>query len=75
MDVVAVARARRRFDPAALRHLRRQVGVSQQALAREVGVDASSISLWEAGARRPTAEHLLVLMDVLDRLAGALADV
>lgn len=39
--------------------LRIQAGMSQDSLARELGVSKSCISAWENGKRNPGGEHLL----------------
>lgn len=51
---------------ALLRRLREQRGLSQSALARAVGVSASTVNMLEAGQRRPGRETALGLARALD---------
>lgn len=50
-----------------LKELRKQLGLSQQGLADELGIAAGTISVWERGARKPelsTMETLAAKFDV-----------
>jgi transcriptional regulator with XRE-family HTH domain len=49
-----------------LREHRAKVGLSQEALALEAGVDRTFVSLLERGKRQPTLETLFRLAKVLD---------
>ncbi len=53
--------------PELLRSLRTRAGLSQNALARQVGIDASYLNRLEAGTREPPRRQLA------EALAGALA--
>lgn len=46
---------------------REQIGMSQEELARQLGVPQSSVSRWESGKVRPKA-------DTLEKIRGILAD-
>ena len=39
--------------------IRLEAGISQDTLAKELGVSKSCISAWENGTRNPQSEHLL----------------
>jgi transcriptional regulator with XRE-family HTH domain len=66
------ARTRRRLpEPTLRRYLRERAGLSQDAVARAVGVEVSTISRWERGTREPRyGAALAAYLDVLDRLAA-----
>lgn len=40
--------------PTELQRMRRRIGMTQTAFAAEMGVDPSTVSLWESGKRRIT---------------------
>lgn len=44
-----------------LRDLRRAVPLEQKELAEKIGVTALTISSWETGRRRPSAQHIRAL--------------
>ena len=46
--------------------LRRRHGWSQAALAQRMGISRHSLGKWERGVRRPTLEHLVMLLDLLE---------
>ena len=48
-----------------IREFRTRRGMSQEELARLVGVDRSNVAKWEAGAHRPRAEMLILLAKIL----------
>ena len=48
--------------------VRRATGWSQNRLADELGVDASSVAAWEVGRRRPSRKSMRTLESVLERL-------
>ena len=41
-----------------LKKLREEMGLSQSALARDLGIGASTIAMWETNDRMPTAQFL-----------------
>lgn len=49
-----------------LRQLRNKVGISQEKLALDVGLDRTYISLMERGLRMPTLYTIFVLAERLD---------
>ena len=49
-----------------LKNLRISAGLSQDALAAELGVAKSSISSWENGKRTPDSMHLLAYVKAFD---------
>lgn len=57
-----------------LQRLRRQAGMSQEALAEKLGVSRQAVSKWESGAAVPELEKLADLADIfsirLDELLG-----
>lgn len=71
-EALTHARARRRLpDPPLRRYLRERAGLSQGALAQAVGVEVSTISRWERGAREPRQGNALAAyLTLLDRLAA-----
>jgi DNA-binding transcriptional regulator YiaG len=69
-DVLAAATARRNLPPAAVRReLREAAGVSQGAVADELGVDRATVCRWELGKRVPRGAHAIAYRELLDRLA------
>ena len=59
-DALELARLRRQLPcPEELRRLRRCAGVSMDAVARELGVTAVAVLLWETGRRVPRDPTLL----------------
>jgi transcriptional regulator with XRE-family HTH domain len=53
--------------PDQLRHARRLLGLSQEALARQLGVDESTVWKWELGRSRPIRRYRQLLERFLDR--------
>ena len=49
-----------------LPEVRENVGLSQAALARAIGVDQSAVSRWESGKTRPRGSHALALAQLLE---------
>ncbi|TFD13854.1 XRE family transcriptional regulator [Cryobacterium sp. TMT1-2-2] len=69
MNAIDEARARRALPaPALAKAIREGAGVSQSAIARTLGVNRMTVSRWEAGNNRPSAEHLNAYADVLRAL-------
>lgn len=67
------ARMRRRLpEPSVRRLLRAKAGVSQEAIAAEVGCSRELVARWETGERNPGGRLLPAYVEVLDRLAGEL---
>lgn len=50
---------------AALREIRKRAGLSQEDLARMVGVERSTVTKWESGQNAPALPTLAKLADVL----------
>ena len=59
---------RRLPDPRARRALREGADVTQDAIAKAVGVTRAEVSKWESGSRTPRGEALRRYLKVLDRL-------
>ena len=57
--------------PEERRQWRESAGVSQAALARELSVTTTAISMWENGHRSPRGRLLLDYLRVLERLKAA----
>jgi DNA-binding transcriptional regulator YiaG len=55
------------WDAERLRALRRQLGLSQQALAAELGVRQQTVSEWETSAYRPRGASARLLSLVAER--------
>ena len=47
-----------------IRTLRKKMKISQEKLAKLVGVSSSSISLWEIGKKRPDEQHYQALENI-----------
>ncbi|MDP9223659.1 MAG: helix-turn-helix transcriptional regulator [Actinomycetota bacterium] len=74
-DLLYEARMRRGLpDPAMRKLLRARAGVSQQAIADEVGCSREEISRYEAGRRTPRGRFLVAYVAVLDRLVRELSE-
>lgn len=52
-----------KLNGAKLSDLRMQGGLTLDALAEKIGVDASTVSLWENGERQPGPQNLKRLAD------------
>jgi len=69
----------RYMSPTNLRKLRERLGLSQQGLARRLGVARATVTRWENGQRRPSKVVALALRSVIEardtrswqQLAGA----
>ncbi len=60
---------------AILRREREKSGMSQQDLAKAVGVRAEIVKEWEAGASQPRLVRLLDVLSVLGALPGAMDEI
>jgi transcriptional regulator with XRE-family HTH domain len=60
--------ARRLPTPAVARAIRESAGVSQAALAEELGVDRVTVARWEGGTRRPRGELLRQYVELLEAI-------
>jgi len=65
-----VRQSRRLPQPAVARMIRMTAGVSQERIAREIGVHRMTIARWESGERRPRGEPRLRYIELLDALRG-----
>jgi DNA-binding transcriptional regulator YiaG len=54
--------------PEVARRIREQAGVSQQRLARELGVTRVCVTRWELGTRRPRGHDAVAYARLLDKL-------
>jgi DNA-binding transcriptional regulator YiaG len=71
-DTVALAEARVRVANGDLETIRRRTKLSQESIARAVGVSRTSVLRWEMGERVPSGEpavRLAHLLRELDRVA------
>ena len=67
------------MSPTKLRKLRKRVGLSQEELARRLGVARVTVTRWENGSRRPSKIAELALRNIIEpvhisswqQLAGA----
>ena len=57
-----------------IREYRERHGLSQEELARRLGIDRSSVAKWESGCNTPRLAHLLKLAKIfrcsIDELVG-----
>ncbi|MEX0799660.1 MAG: helix-turn-helix domain-containing protein [Dehalococcoidia bacterium] len=60
-------RGHRPWDAQSVRALRRHLGLSQRALAGELGTRQQTVSEWETGAYRPRGASARVLSLVAER--------
>jgi transcriptional regulator with XRE-family HTH domain len=68
-DLVKLANARDHAISGAGKNVRLSAGISLRELARNLGIDASTLLRWERGERRPTGLAAERWMDELNRLA------
>ena len=54
-----------KIDPQKIKKLRNARGLSQQELARILGISDRAVSKWELGYSQPTANHLVALTQIL----------
>lgn len=66
-----VRELRRLPPPRVARAVRLAAGVSQVAMARELGVHRMTVARWEDGTRRPQGELGLRYLHLLDQLREA----
>ncbi len=74
MDIVTakdLIRVRRLVSTGAARAIREGAGLSYGELAKEAGVDKSSVFRWERGLRRPRGEAAARYLAALDELTSA----
>lgn len=73
-EQTATPKARTMEFSTRLKDLRAQSALSQEQLARRIGVSRQAITKWESGAGRPELESLVALADVfavsIDALLG-----
>jgi len=62
------------MTPKQIKILRAKLGISQDALARALGITTSALCLWEQGRRQPRgpARRLLILLERGDLSLAAL---
>ena len=65
--------ARRIPTPAMRRAIREAAGVSQDRLARELGVQRVTVTRWELGIRRPRGVNAVRYVNLLSRIQIELA--
>lgn len=49
-----------------IRQLRRQMKLTQQELADTLGVDNTTISVWELGKAEPSIKHILAMSSLFN---------
>ncbi len=60
-----------RADPVAVcKHVRKELGLTQEALARLCDVSYVTVSCWERGRQRPTDPRAVVMLACLARRTG-----
>lgn len=62
-----MAEKQRPWDAYRVRALRRSLGLSQQELARELGVRQQTVSEWETGRYRPRGASARLLVIIAER--------
>lgn len=69
MNVIDETRARRELPaPTLARAIREAAGVSQSAIARDLGVTRMTVCRWESGRCRPSIEHVAAYAEILRAL-------
>ena len=48
-----------------IKHKRMSKGLTQEELAKELGIKRNAVSMWETGKSNPTADRLLDIAQVL----------
>lgn len=56
------------MDKEAIRELRRQLGLSQEAFARRIGVSVLTVRRWEKGSSKPSPLALAKIEEVIKEL-------
>ncbi len=74
-EQTATPKARTMEFSTRLKDLRAQSALSQEQLARRIGVSRQAITKWESGAGRPELESLVALADVFTVSVDALLGV
>lgn len=68
--MIAEAKRSRQLPPPALRrHIREQVGLSQEDIADALGVGRTAVTRWETGSREPGRAVRVAYVALLERLA------
>jgi DNA-binding XRE family transcriptional regulator len=68
-EVLAQARTQRRLPkPPVRREIRKRSGLTQDGMARVLGVTRITVLRWEAGQRSPRGKLAARYVDLLDRL-------
>ena len=57
-----------------IKELRNAKGLTQQSLARNIGISTSTIAMWEIGSREPNLESLDKLAQIFGITLGELVD-
>jgi DNA-binding transcriptional regulator YiaG len=65
---VTVARVRSQLQSGEARAIREQAGLSQQEIARSLGVHELSVNAWETGRKVPRYDAALAYARLLDQL-------
>lgn len=72
MKLAQKVRAKRELPPPEERRaIRIAAGVSQEDIAKELGLSRAAISRWETDKRTPQDEHLLGYVKILRTLRGS----
>ena len=58
-----------------IRKRREEAGITQEELGKKIGVEATTVSLYESGSRRPKLSVLKSISSVLDISLAALMDI
>ena len=58
-----------------LRQLRRKKGLSQEAVAKELGISRQAVSKWETDIAQPDLDNLKKICEILDISADELLDI
>lgn len=60
------------MDQTEIKELRSRLGLTQEALARELGVSVSAVQKWEAGRASPRGLYMKALLDLGRRTSETL---
>lgn len=58
-----------------MRQLRRKKGLSQEAVAKELGISRQAVSKWETDLAQPDLDNLKKICEILDISADELLDI